>query len=246
MKIFASSDSCEILAAVADTVSYNVETFLVFGLVDDYLHTLYDKVCFKILLVRRNPETIQYRKLHSRRTLERCFLVSLVELSSLSTTNETLKQELEFDLALYNQRYPRSTMDHSPVSEGGDSMHDVDAERNEEIERLWMTGAIVDKDSVTRLFETTVSKLEASFDDAENQRQIAVSSQGLIKIHQFDSDAFSELLTNWVTRMLHLSNRNTLFRTACHLVAGGCLALDTLVDLALDLIMPTAKAVCLD
>jgi hypothetical protein len=127
----------------------------------------------------------------------------------------------------------------------GNGYHDGSSESSDEIDRLWNTGSFIDKQTLSRLFETTVSRTETLFDDEENQTQLLLSSQPLIKLKQFGHESFDELIEDWATRMLHSSSGTALYRTLSYLVAGDCIRIDTIVDIAMKIGRPPTENVCI-
>jgi mediator of RNA polymerase II transcription subunit 12 len=170
--------------------------------------------------------------------LNKAFLSSFLELLYATGTDDPIRHELENELGTYDLQYPRTTATRSPISESmdddyldGDDANMMDS--NEEIERLWNIGAVVGKQDLSRIFETTVSKMETSFEDADNQHHILCATKGFTKLRQFDTDFFDELSQRWVDGMQSYTNRMPLFRAFTSLIAASCLKIEALVDTAL-------------
>jgi mediator of RNA polymerase II transcription subunit 12 len=162
-----------------------------------------------------------------------------------------MKQEMISDLAIYDRRAPRAavhpTATCSPISEtmdDDDIFDDADMENNE-IDILWNAPGDVDKRDLSRIFETTVSKMETSFEDTDNQSHILSAARGLTKLRQFDADVFDELSQRWVFGMQSYSNRVPLFRAFSSLIAGSCLKLDVLASVALKVLSQHHEGVCI-
>lgn len=208
------SDECPVLTMVTETMSCNLYSFSVLGVVEDFIGTL----------------TTRYKLLQLRHALTKEFLISFHELLVAARSDPATQQELNHDLQTYDQQYPRSAIARSPISESMDDIFDEEDDNNEEINRLWDTGAEVDRPSISRLFETTVSNMESTFDDAENQNGIISATNGLSRLRQFNPGFFDELAIGWVARVKYSSNRLALFRTFSSLVAAGCLRLGMLAE----------------
>lgn len=224
VKMVASSDSSSTLSAAADTVSYNIDAFSALGAVNECLRLLYAR----------------YKKLQMRRRLEKYLVVSLKDLASFPGANEGIRRELEEDLNGQEQGYPRAAMANSPVSDTMADVFDGAADGNEEIDRLLMSGASIDNHNLSRLFETIVSKVETTFDDAA-QGQLSSSVAYLTKLRQFDAKMFDELMRGWVTRLLGSSSRPPLLQTLAVLVACSCLELEVVVSATLAVLKPDMK-----
>ena len=154
-----------------------------------------------------------------------------MELAKAAGTDGLIRQELDFELDNYYLQHPRNPIAHSPISESMDDIFDDDL-NNEEIDRLWNTGAAVDEANLTRLFEMTVSSMETTFEDNDNQMQIRSATRGLMKLRQFGPEVFDRLSHHWVLGMQEYSNRLPLFRSFSCLVTTSCLKIETLADVA--------------
>ncbi|KAF8244696.1 hypothetical protein K440DRAFT_663352 [Wilcoxina mikolae CBS 423.85] len=215
IKLVLVSDDWDVLTLVADTINYNLEAFWVLHPLNDFVQSLYLKPVSKE------------------------FIASFLDLLTATGSEGPIRQEMISDLAVYNQRNPRATaahptVTHSPISEpmDDDIFDDADMENNE-IDILWNSTVEVDKQNLSRIFETTVSKMETSFEDTDNQSHILTAARGLTKLRQFDADVFDELSQRWVLGMQSYSNRIPLFRAFSSLIAGSCLKLDVLASVAL-------------
>ncbi|KAI5806388.1 hypothetical protein BZA77DRAFT_363152 [Pyronema omphalodes] len=165
-------DDCEILTLVANTICYNLEVFSV-------LHSPAKDLTQRLYLKYKHIYT------HQLQTSKE-FLISLLDLCTLAGVEAPIRTELSNHLSTYDQRHPRTLQPIggcSPISEplDDDIFDDNDLENNEEIDRLWNTGAKVDKQDLSRLFETTVSKLETSFEDTDNASHLLSASKELLQ-----------------------------------------------------------------
>lgn len=233
-----SSDNWDVLTLVSNTISYNYEAFSVLHPIADLEQRLFHRVSFMIkglpaLLIL----CVQYKELKIHQPFNKPFAAAFLELLSSTRKEGPMKQELEYDLETFELHNPRSQVARSPISETMDDIFDDgDMENNEEIDRLWHTGASVDRDNLSRLFETTVSKMETSFEDPDNQSHILSAARGLSKLRQFDSEDFGQLSRSWVFRMKNYSNRVPLFRAFSSLIPGACLRIEALTSVAANML----------
>ncbi|KAI5806384.1 hypothetical protein BZA77DRAFT_367602 [Pyronema omphalodes] len=172
--------------------------------------------------------------------LEQRISYFLLDLCTLAGVEAPIRTELSNHLSTYDQRHPRTLQPIggcSPISEplDDDIFDDNDLENNEEIDRLWNTGAKVDKQDLSRLFETTVSKLETSFEDTDNASHLLSASKGLLKLRDFNPETFDDLSRRWISRMQSYSNRLPLFRAFSSMIASSCLKIETLVNVTLQI-----------
>ena len=196
-----------------ETITCNLPPFSVFNFVDDFTTTLITR----------------YKHLQLHHTLTKPFLHTLLSLLHLTHTEHLIQHELTHDLHTYDQQYPRSAIARSPISESMDDIFDEDSESNEEINRLWDIGEPVSRTDISRLFETTVSLMESTFDDAGNQNGIVGACQGLVRLREFDEGFFTELVSGWVRRVKYSGNGLAVFRALSSFVAGGCVGVEMLV-----------------
>ncbi|KAI5806878.1 hypothetical protein EDC01DRAFT_608826 [Geopyxis carbonaria] len=215
LKIMMDLDSCDILTMCIDTLICNAKPFTALGHMDNFVQTLFTK----------------YKILRSRRNLEKEFVYTFLEMLNTTVINNSIRFELETELVNFDQKYSRSTVP-SPRSESvdvGDDAH----ESNEEIEQLWSSNLSLDRSNLTRIFETTVSKMEASFEEVHNQHSVVLAARGLIKLRQFNAAIFDDLTMGWIIRMRYCPNRMSLFRAFAILISESCINIVTLIQIAL-------------
>ncbi|KAH0543775.1 hypothetical protein FGG08_001957 [Glutinoglossum americanum] len=217
LKMASSSDNSTVLASVADTVNYHLETLAAIGAANG---------CFEVLLER-------HRSLKVRRAAEKFLLVSLFNLASAIPGGGESMQHLAGELAKCDQRTAVAAC--SPVSDHmTDVLQSTDADFNEDIERLLSSGTSMDKHTLARLFETVLSRMESAWGDPEPQ----LLSFGLLlaRLRTFDERNFDGLMSKWVSRLLLTTSRPTLSQTLPPLVNSGCVVLSTAVSCSADLL----------
>ncbi|KAI9860017.1 MAG: RNA polymerase II mediator complex subunit [Trichoglossum hirsutum] len=217
LKMASSSDNSIVLASVADTVNYHLETFTAIGAANE---------CFEVLLER-------HRSLKVRRVAEKFLLVSLFNLASAIPGGGESMQHLAGELAKCDQRAAVAAC--SPVSDHmTDVLQSTDADFNEDIERLLSSGTSMDKHTLARLFETVLSRMESAWGDSEPQ----LLSFGLLlaRLRTFDERNFDDLMSKWVSRLLLTISRPTLSQTLPPLVNSRCVALSTVISCSADLL----------
>lgn len=141
--------------------------------------------------------------------------------------------EAQSDLASYDRDYPRSAAAPSPISESmGDIFDDDDLEDNNEIDRLWANNVFVDGPTFSRLFETTVSKMDASLNES-GQAHIISAAQGLRKLREFDESMFDRMIFGWMRRMRSSSHCSSFFKTVSLLISSSSVEINVLAQVAL-------------
>ncbi|KAI5801551.1 hypothetical protein DFH27DRAFT_557170 [Peziza echinospora] len=218
LKVASSSDNSGVLSSIADTVSYNIEVFSVLNSVNDILQLLYHR----------------YKKLQLRRPIEKYVVASFLDLASFPGCNEEIRKQLEHDIST---GYPLAPFAHSPVSDNEflNVMQDGTADFNEEMDRLLQNGSSIDKQTLTRIFETIVSRTESFLGDSAAYNRFSFVS--LMKLRQFDPTNFDVLMDGWVHRLfLNIFGRPPLLHTFAVLIAGSCITLEAIVKAALELL----------
>jgi len=165
--------------------------------------------------------------------VDKAFLLSFAQLLTASGKANILGYDLDDDLATSELQYsrPGSSSGQSPVSESlEEDFTDVYSESYDEIDTLC---AVITPSELARLFETTVSKVEAAFEDTDCDSYISSTSCALLKLRCLDVDNFEELMLRWVTRMQYCSKQEPLFRTFTSYISYSCLKIEHLVDVAL-------------
>ena len=163
-------------------------------------------------------------------------MLSFGQLLTASGRGAILGQDLDYDLTTYELQCsrPGSSFGQSPVSESLENVFsDVESESGDEIDRLCHTSAAFPRPELTRLFETTVSKVESAYEDTDCDSYIFSTSRALLKLRRLDVDGFDELMLRWVARMQYRSEQVPLFRTFTSYISYSCLKIEHLVDVAL-------------
>lgn len=162
-------------------------------------------------------------------------VASLVDLAAFPDCNQEIRKQLQHDLDTYEQRYPRASFAHSPLSDNEflNIMHEGDGDCNEEMDRLLQNGASMDKQTLSRIFETMVSRIDSSL--GENVGYARFSFSSLIKLRQFGPVNFDLLAHGWVMRIFQsIPSRHSLLDTLSPLIAGSCLDLGGIVASSLE------------
>lgn len=168
---------------------------------------------------------------------------AVADLAAVISKGDIL-HEIQCDLATYDRDYPRSAAAPSPISESmGDIFDDDDLDDNNEIDRLWANNVIVDGPTFSRLFETTVSKMDASLNE-NGQTHIISAAQGLRKLREFDGAMFESMITGWMMRMRRSSHCSSFFKTVSLLIASSSVEIIALARVALAADLMSSDSVC--
>ena len=114
-------------------------------------------------------------------------------------------------------------------------MQDGNADFNEEMDRLLQNGTSIDKQTLTRIFETIVSRTESFMSESAAYSRFSFVS--MMKLRQLDPTNFDALMNGWVNRLfINCSGRPPLLQTFAVLIAGSCVELGAIVISALNLL----------
>ncbi|TGZ77979.1 hypothetical protein EX30DRAFT_343545 [Ascodesmis nigricans] len=214
IKLVVTSDSCEVLKSVVQTLINNADAFYVLDVLPGAMDIVSER----------------YTILRSRHCLDKPLILSLSELATITSRAKFL-DELTRDLGNHDRDYPRSAAAPSPVSESmGDIFDDDGMDGNEEIEHLWVSNVPVDQHNLSRLFETATASIENARDNDDGHTTIISTTQGLVKLRDINLPFFNEAIDRWVLRMRESANNFSFFRSITLLLSGGTLQLETLVS----------------
>jgi mediator of RNA polymerase II transcription subunit 12 len=214
LKSLTKHSSVEILAAIADTVNRHFFIFTALDASKPLFHNLHQRLRAAV-----REQGIALRPL----------LASLVSLAPRIPGMEELALQLKKDLALSDRQNPVDAC--SPVSDNMVAQLQDDAgELHEEIEKLLAGGSSLDRNTMERLFQTVVQRLQACWGKA-NDKQRAYS--GLLgRLRVFDTQHFDGLMAKWLLYLRTLGNRPSILRIFPLLVSVGCLDMPAILATA--------------
>ncbi|GAB1311723.1 RNA polymerase II mediator complex subunit [Madurella fahalii] len=216
LKTLTKHSSVEILAAIADTVSRHFFIFAALGASKPLFRNLHQRLKAAV-----REQGIALRPL----------LASLAALGPRIPGMEELAAQLKRDLALSDRHNPVDAC--SPVSDNMVARLQDDAgELHEEIEKLLAGGSSLDRNTMERLFQTVVQRLQACWGKA-NDKQRAYSSL-LGRLRLFDMQHFDGLMNKWLLYLRTLGNRPSILRIFPLLVSVGCLDMPAILLTASD------------
>ena len=217
LKSLSRQSNIETLAAVTDTVSRHFFVFSALGVAKPLFGALRKRLQS---LAREQPTTV------------RPLLASLVCLASEIPGIKELATQLQSELALIDRNNPVDAC--SPVS---DSMalrlQDDDVNLQEEIEKNLASGTSLDRNTMDRLFQTIVQRLQSCWGKADdNQRAY---SRLLARLRIFDTQHFDGVMTKWLCYLRTLRNRPSILRIYPLLVSSGCLSMSGILATTSDI-----------
>ncbi|KAB5517300.1 hypothetical protein GE09DRAFT_1158331 [Coniochaeta sp. 2T2.1] len=205
LKSVSSVSNVEILASCADTVSRHVLIFAALDAARGLFDTLYVR-----LRTTAEEQGIGARPL----------LASLSCLASRMPEKQETAAQLKKDLAQTDRNNPVDAC--SPVSDNmGARLQEDDADLQEEIEKNLMSGTVLDRATMNRLFEAVVTRLNTWWGNhAEKQRRYGML---LARLRGFDQQHFDSLMAKWIHHLRAVTNRPSILRMFPLLMGLGCL-----------------------
>jgi mediator of RNA polymerase II transcription subunit 12 len=144
---------------------------------------------------------------------------------------EELASQLKKDLALSDRQNPVDVC--SPVSDNMVAQLQDDAgDLHEEIEKLLAGGSSLDRNTMERLFQTVVQRLQACWGDAKDKQRAYSTLLGRLRV--FDTQHFDGLMVKWLLYLRTLGSRPSILRIFPLLVSVGCLDMSAILATAAD------------
>ncbi|KAH8908199.1 hypothetical protein BR93DRAFT_605318 [Coniochaeta sp. PMI_546] len=205
LKSVSLVSNVEILASCADTVSRHILTFAAL----DATRVLFDNLYVR-LRTTAEEQGIGARPL----------LASLACLAGRMPEKQGIAAQLKKDLAQTDRNNPVDAC--SPVSDNmGARLEEDDADLQEEIEKHLMSGTVLDRVTMNRLFEAVVTRLSTWWgQNAEKQRRYGML---LARLRGFDHQHFDSLIAKWLHHLRSITNRPSILRMFPLLMGLGCL-----------------------
>ena len=216
LKTLTKHSCVEILAAIADTVSRHFFIFSALGASIPLFRNLHQRLKAAV-----REQGIALRPL----------LASLVTLAPRIPGMEELASQLKKDLALSDRQNPVDVC--SPVSDNMVAqLQDGAGDLHEEIEKLLAGGSSLDRNTMERLFQTVVQRLQACWGDAKDKQRAYSTLLGRLRV--FDTQHFDGLMVKWLLYLRTLGSRPSILRIFPLLVSVGCLDMSAILATAAD------------
>ena len=216
LNILSDEKEVPILTAVTDTVNFYFDVLNAIGAAEDLFRRLHRQV--------EEP--------HGPQVIERAFLESLIDLACrLSNTAQEVQRLRNDMLALA----PRLSADaFSPISDNMvEAVQSAEPTFADDMDQMLAGGTSMDKQTLTRVFNTIIGHLETSFEES-NQLGMRFA-QMLARLRTFGPKIFDALLKDWLQQWL-CSNLQTkrwtiLLPVICYKVVSLKVVLDSTAHL---------------
>ena len=210
LNIVSDSDDIALLSAIPETVTHHFDTFMAIGAAPELFRTTVQRLAEK----------------RSGKSTERALVASLIDLAERLPSNKQVLRALRQEQALHEPKMV--TAAYSPVSDHTEPLQNTGANFVEELEQRMSVGTSMDKQTLSRFFNTITSRLETLSTDKD--RSWVGCFDLLARLRSFDMETFEKLVTSWIERMLRSSHRPCVRAILSQIVCTGCATLRKIVD----------------
>lgn len=222
VKLCCSSRDVKILTAAADTVNHHIDVFMAIGAVDDLFQSLYQR----------------YEDTCKQKIFERLFVESLVDIGK--HLPKSVEEVRKLRGVLLHHEHMFSTAACSPISDHmAESLQSAESAFADEVEQVLTSGTSMDKQTLKQMFATITKRLESSWADSV-QRPLISFAELLLRLRNFGSDTFEELVRDWLDDLLPFKHRPNLARILPPFICTATFTLKTVLDRMVLLLANTA------
>jgi len=180
-----------ILTAIADTVNFHFDVLDAVGAATDLARNLCN----------------QLEDSSGQEVVEKAFVESLIDLCRrLPEANQDI-QKLRKELSSYAPRHLAAAC--SPISDNMvEAVQTAEPTFADDMDQMLAGGTSMDKQTLTRVFETIIAHLEKSLQEPECS--VTWTSQLLARLRGFDTKVFDSLIQDWLQGWLQSKSRPKL------------------------------------
>ncbi|ERF76809.1 hypothetical protein EPUS_07989 [Endocarpon pusillum Z07020] len=215
ISLCTSSADEMLLASITDTVSYHLDAFSALGAFEDLHSGLFQAY----MCMRTNSE------------LPRHFIVSLVSLGSLVSSNLVSLSILQQDLARGDRSLAVAAC--SPVSDGmAESLQQAGPSFIERFETVLSTGNRMEEQTMTQLFNVLARRLEKGHYQiqAEND-EVLCALYARLRVYRLAQ--FEALIATWLRKILNTAN-SRVKQLLPVLISTNCISFEAFVDILIE------------
>lgn len=212
VKICIASDDEKLLASITDTVNFHLDAFSALGVFAE-LHSRLFRT---------------YLSMRASHGLPRQFVVSLISLGSIISSNLVSVSSLQQDLARGDRNLAVAAC--SPVSDGmAESLQQAGQAFTEEFEAVLSTGNRMEEQTMAQLFNVLADRLEKGYyqTEAEND-EILCALHARLRIYRIAQ--FDAAIDTWLQR-LFTTAKSRLKQLLPILISTGCISFDACAEI---------------
>lgn len=211
LNILSDEKEGPLLTAVTDTVNFYFDVLNAIGAAEDLFRRLHRQV----------------EESHGPQVIERAFLESLIDLACrLSNTAQEVQRLRNDMLALA----PRLSADaFSPISDNMvEAVQSAEPTFADDMDQMLAGGTSMDKQTLTRVFNTIIGHLEISFEES-NQLGMRFA-QMLARLRTFGPKIFDSLLKDWLQQWLCSNLQTKRWTILLPMICSKVISLKVVLD----------------
>lgn len=221
LNIVSGCGDARVLNVAVDTINRYVDVFAAIGAADD----LFEGFC-----QRREG-------IHAQMPVMKSLIVSLIDLGDNLPKQAALVRQLRKVVRSYERRC--AIVACSPVSDHmAEALASTESNFADELEQVLASGSSMDRQILSRLFETVTSRIGQPGNDSLPSVNL---SELLSRLRSFDTRAFDQLMHGWLDKLLQSTIRPRLLDIVPTLVSSGCTTLRAVVEHASSLLEGPGK-----
>ncbi|KAA6408073.1 MAG: RNA polymerase II mediator complex component Srb8 [Lasallia pustulata] len=210
--IVTDCEDARVLNVAVDTINRHIDIFAAIGAADD----LFERFC------QRRDE------IHAQMPVMKSLVVSLIDLGENLSSQASLVRQLRKLVLSYERKFTIAAC--SPVSDHmAEALQSTESNFADELEQLLARGSSMDRQILSRLFETVMSRIGLPGDESVASVNL---SELLTRLRLFDTRAFDQLMHDWLDKLLQSPVRPRLLDVLPTLICSGCTTLRAVVDQA--------------
>ena len=211
LNILSDEKEGPMLTAVTDTVNFYFDVLNAIGAAEDLFRRLHRQV--------EQPHDPQF--------IERAFLESLIDLACRLSNTAQEVQRLRNDMLALAPRL--SAVAFSPISDNMvEAVQSAEPTFADDMDQILAGGTSMDKQTLTRVFNTIIGHLETSFEES-NQLGIRFA-QMLARLRTFGPKVFDALLRDWLQQWLFSNLQTKRWTILLPMICSKVVSLKAVLD----------------
>ena len=212
LNIVSNCEDARVLNVAVDTINRYVDVFAAIGAAED----LFESFC------QRREE------IHAQMPVMKSLIVSLIDLGENLPDQASLVRRLRKVVLSYERKCAIAAC--SPVSDHmAEALQSTELNFADELEQVLASGSSMDRQILSRLFETVMSRIGLPGDESLSSVNLP---ELLTRLRSFDTKAFDQLMHGWLDKLLQSTTRPRLLDILPTLVSSGCTNLRAVVEQA--------------
>lgn len=221
LNITSDCDDVRVLNVAVDTINRYVDVFAAIGAADGLFEGFWQR----------------REKIQAQMPFMKSLIVSLIDLGENLPKQAALVRQLRKVVLPSERRCAIAAC--SPVSDHmAEALQSAESNFADELEQVLASGSSMDRQIMSRLFETVMSRIGQPGNDSLLSVDL---SELLSRLRLFDTRAFDQLMHSWLDKLLQSTIRPRLLDILPTLISSGCTTLWAVVEHASSLLEGSGK-----